>query len=131
MVALRHRLQERDIALNEVRFCGNGKSQSTPARENLEHRPCPSVTSFRRLIRIGRGAERNRFTGLYAGQFFCQMSFDVALGKNPVFELLTITQFHELVGVSGIAISATELAAPVRVEAPGERHAGPDPVERA
>jgi hypothetical protein len=44
---------------------------------------------------------------------------------------MAFAQFHKLVGVARIAVSEAELAAPVRIQAPLKRHAGPGSVEQA
>ena len=44
--------------------------------------------------------------------------FDVDL----LLELGAVAHFHEFMGVAGIAVAATEFAASVRIDAPGERH---------
>ena len=74
--------------------------------------------------------QRYALAGLDAAQVLTQASLNAALGVDPVFEVVAVPEFHELMCVTGIAVAATKLAAPVRVQAPGERHAGPDTVER-
>jgi len=49
----------------------------------------------------------------------------VLLDENFLLEVDAIAHFHELVGVTGIAVFAGELASAVRVDCPGEGHAHP------
>ena len=64
-------------------------------------------------------------------QFAAQDRLQVRFREDFVFEFGAVAQFHEFVGVAGVAIAAGELATSVRVDAPGERHAGPGAVEHA
>jgi hypothetical protein len=80
------------------------------------------IAPFGGLIGIGSSAERNGFVRLDAPQIVAQQAGSVLLDVNLLLELHAVAQFHEFVGVPGIAITAAELAASVWIDGPGEGH---------
>src|ERR1035438_7786479 len=58
-----------------------------------------------------------------AGQFLAKQVAGSGFGVDLVFEMGGV-EFHELVGVAGEAVGATDLAAAVRVDGPTEGHVG-------
>src|SRR5579862_9092268 len=47
------------------------------------------------------------------------------LDVDLLLELHAVAHFHELVGIAGITVPASELAAAVRIDGPGEGHGAP------
>ena len=80
------------------------------------------VAAFGGLVGIGRGAERDGFVGLHAMQVVAEQSGGVLLDVDFLLELHAIAHFHELVGVAGVAVAASEFAAAVGIDGPGKRH---------
>ena len=100
-------------------------------REDFESRLRPFETPLRRLVRVGSRPDRNPAAAVDSLQFAVQNLRHIGLGVNLVFKFEAFAEFHEFVRVAGVTIAAAELAAPIGVQTPFERHAGPGSVQHA
>ncbi len=82
-------------------------------------------TPLGRLIRVSRGANRNLFPALDLFQLRPKKRRCLLLDENLPFEVRTVPQFHELVGVACIAILASKLTPAIRIDRPRERQIAP------
>src|SRR5579862_7287077 len=94
------------------------------ACEYFENRPRYAIPPLGRLIRIGCGPDRDRFPAWNLVQLVAKPGGVELLRENLPLELERIAELHEFVRVAGVAILAAELAAPVRIDGPAERHPG-------
>src|SRR6185295_11166800 len=94
------------------------------AGEHLEQRSGDPMVALGRLVGIGRGADRDRLA-LERGlpQALQESLGRPLLDEDLALEVLPLAEIEEVVGVAGVAVGAAELAAPVGVDRPGERHA--------
>ena len=99
-----------------------GKLWLVMKRELVQNCASDFVAVLGRLVGIGSSAERNGFVGLYASEFVTQEAGGILLHVNLLLELHAISHFHKLMGVARVAVAATEFAAAVRIDRPGERH---------
>src|SRR5262249_44920967 len=88
----------------------------------LQNSASDFIAALGRLIWVRGGSESNRFARLHLAQFLaeqiCGMLFDIDL----LLEFHAVAHFHELVGITGVAIAAAELASAVGIDGPGKRH---------
>src|ERR1700721_1913969 len=91
-------------------------------RELLQNCASDFVAALGRLIGIGSSAERDSFVVLDAAQFVTQQAGGVLFNVNLLLELQPVAHLHKLMCVSGIAVPASEFAAAIWIDRPGERH---------
>ena len=80
------------------------------------------VTAFRWLVWIGCGAHGNRLPHLDLAQFLPEQVGRVFFDIDFPLKIYAVPHFHELVGVTGVAILAGEFASPIWINSPGEWH---------
>ena len=112
-----------DIARDQVGFRGDAQPQPGGRGENFENRTGDAIAPLGGLIRIGGGAQRDRFAARQLAQFVAKRGRVETFGVDFALELKRIAQLHELVRVAGVAILAPELAAAIGVDGPAERDA--------
>src|ERR1019366_24976 len=113
--------QKIQIADDEIGFSDNAQFKAAVTSELLQNAARDLIEPLRRLVRIGRRAERNGFPGLDSTQVTPQQIRSVLLDVDLPLELRTVAHFHEFVSVAGITVLAGELAAAIRIDRPGER----------
>src|SRR5437660_11509401 len=89
-------------------------------RQFLEDCPRNLETPLRRLIRICRRANRDLLRALHLSQFESQKPRCLLLDENLSFEVHAVPQFHELMGITRVAVLAGKLAASIRIDGPCE-----------
>ncbi len=99
--------------------------QPRELREHFEHRAGQPILPLGRLVRIGRGSDRDRIVA--DGRSRERPRED--LGRHPLdedapLEVHRVAQLQEVVGVARIAVDASELTAAVGVDSPSEGHPG-------
>src|SRR5579864_797427 len=109
-IGLREFFQQVEVADNEIRLGHNAELEAAMMCELFQNSAGDFVTALGRLIGIGRGAERDRFVGLNAAQFVAKKAGSVLLDVDFLLELNAVTHFHKLVGVTGVAVAASEFA---------------------
>src|SRR4029077_9722375 len=115
--------EQLEVANDKARLGRDREVQSRELREHFEHRARESIFSLGRLIRIGRGANRDRVSANRGAR----ESAPKHLGRHPLDENLAleihrIAQLEKFVGVSRVAVNASELATAIRIDRPPERH---------
>src|ERR1022692_2520465 len=100
------------------------------AGEDFEDGARSAEAALGGLIRIGGGADGDGLFAVDAAQFLAEEVGGGGLGVDGIFEVLR-GNFHELVGIAGVAIFAAEFAPPVGIDGPLKRHVGPGAVEDA
>ena len=76
-----------------------------------------------RLIGIGCRADGDLFPALHLLQVAPQQPRGLLLDVDLALEVDAVAHLHELVRVARIAVFAGELAAAIRIDRPGKRHA--------
>src|SRR2546421_7023253 len=79
-------------------------------------------TALNWLIGVGRSPNGNFLSRFYATQFLSQQFSSVLLDVDLSLEIHAVAEFHELVGITRVAILTGELASPVRIDGPGKGH---------
>jgi len=123
--------EQRDIAGHQIRLGGDVERETRMFGEGFENGACAFETAFGGLVGIGRGADGDAAGGVCAAQFAAEDLANVGFRVDAVLKIGAVAQFHEFMGIPGIAITAAKLTTPVRVDTPRKRHAGPGPVEHA
>ena len=121
-IRFRHIFQEFKVTDDEIRLGDDAQFEAAMARKLFQNSARDFVAAFGRLVGIGGGAERDCFVRLHAMQFVAEQSGGVLLHVDLLLELHAVAHFHEFVGVAGIAVTASELAAAVGIDRPGKRH---------
>ncbi len=88
-------------------------------REFLQNRARNLVTPLGGLVRVGGGPNGDRLAILNLPQLLAQQIRGVLLDEDLVLEVF-VGHFHEFVRVAGITVFAGKLAAPIRIDRPGE-----------
>ena len=121
-VRLRHLRQHIEIANHQVRLGDDAQLKAAVARKFFKNGARDLVAAFGRLVGIGCSPQRDRFVPFHAPQVVAEQPGSMLLDVNLLLELHAIAHLHELVRVAGIAVAASELAAAIRIDRPGERH---------
>ena len=121
-IVLRDPAQKIHVADNEIGFGDNPQFEAAMASELFENAACDFVAALGRLVGIGCSAERDGFPRPHPPQFAPQHVSRVLFDVDLLLELGAVAHFHEFMGVAGIAVAATEFAASVRIDGPGEWH---------
>src|SRR6478672_6923686 len=90
--------------------------------EFLQNSASDLIAAFGRLIRVRGSSQGDGFVGLHPSEFTAQQVGSMLLHIDFLLELQAVAHFHELVGVAGIAVAASELASAVGIDSPGKWH---------
>jgi hypothetical protein len=123
--------EQRNIARHEIGFGGDGERRPAVFGEDFEGGPGALEAAFGGLVRVRCSADGDAGGAVDLHQFPAQNGRQVRFGVDLVFEFGAVAQFHELVGVAGVAIPASEFAPAIGIESPLKRHSGPGPVQHA
>ena len=115
--------QQVDIAQDEVRFGNDAQSQPLVPSQLLQDCSRHLVVLLRGLIRIGGSADGDFLAWFHLTELLAQESGGMLLDVNLLLEIGAVVHLHELMGVTGVAVFAGELATAIRINGPGKGHA--------
>ncbi len=120
--ALRDPLQQVDVAHHLIRLRGDRKAQPFALGHLFEDRARRAEFALRRLVRIGRRADRDMLApDLFGREVARRQRPGIFLDVDFRFEIAAV-ELHVLVRVAGVAVLAAEFAAAIRVHGPPERY---------
>ena len=123
-VAARDLAEQIQIAHDQVALGDQSQVPAALPGEDLQDGARAFEAPLGGLVGVRGGADGDAFVLVRnARQFLAQQVAGRALGVDLVFEIGRV-EFHELVGVAGIAVFAADFAAAVRVDGPAEGHVG-------
>ena len=120
-----------DVTLDEARFSDEADAQAGASGEDLEKRTGDPGGALNGLVGVGRGADGDLVGGVVLAKFLFQepgrifLEVDLALeGSSPGLHFIWAggdgRGLQEFVSVAGVAVTAGELAAAVRIDRVGE-----------
>jgi hypothetical protein len=124
-VALRNFLEQIDVARNQGGFGDDSKAESSLSREDLQQGARDALRSLQGLIGICSCAQCDLGAGFQLRKFLVEEPGRVFLEVDLVLELVGIPDLQELVGETGITITAGELTTAVGIDGMGEGQSAP------